>query len=400
MKIKLKNIFQLKKVDPKFTFQLITNTQISSELFLPIGIDFGITAIKLCVIGMVNGVPQIVKLIIEELPIELWNNRLQRKTAIPEILKKIVKENDLEGKAISAISASALQIRAMKLPPMPEEDVTAAVKWELKQISAADIADMAFDHYSSRESHQSAQPQELLVVSCAKQEVFDQTSLLQTTGLQPIAVDGDIFAAVAVAEYNGQFTKEDIVLFLETGQQSSSISVVVHGKVQFKRDLAVNGDSLTRAISEHSRVSYEDAEQRKKKYGLLKRDNDAKKITGKEQYASEAAIIVNEALWLHLENLIQEIDYTFKYFSHQLSEGQIKNFDKIILSGGSANLKNFAYFLNSYLRVPVDIVDPFKKISLTKENALKIGSLETAAPRLAVAVGLALAGLDKKYAAY
>jgi type IV pilus assembly protein PilM len=178
---------------------------------------------------------------------------------------------------------------------------------------------------------------------------------------------------------------EEVVLFLEFGCHSCSINIIVKNQIYFKRELAINGDSLTQAIAKHCNLSYEDAEGLKQTLGLIGADSSTQDIQ-----TNEKEVMVNEALWLHLENLIQEIDYTFKYFVHQFTAGRISKFDRIILSGGSANLNRFSAYLNGYLSVPVEIADPLKGIPLSPEIISKSGNLAGLSPRLSVAAGLAL----------
>jgi type IV pilus assembly protein PilM len=368
------------------TLRLVSPEEVLIEKRLPLGVDFGTTAIKLVQIGLVDRKPQIINLIIEELPQELWDKPLERKRVLPEIFKKIAQQNKIKGEAITCLPSSSIQMKTVKLPPMPQDEIDSAVKWEVKQTSTIPLEDLSFDYYIFDEGKSSPSAGiEVMVITCSKKDVFEQIDYVRTADLIPVAVDIDSLSSVCALIHNSQIKMEEVVLFLEFGCHSCSINIIVKNQIYFKRELAINGDSLTQAIAKHCNLSYEDAEGLKQTLGLIGTEGPTQDIqtNGKE-------VMVNEALWLHLENLIQEIDYTFKYFVHQFTAGRISKFDRIILSGGSANLNRFSSYLNGYLSVPVEIADPLKGIPLSPEIISKSGNLAGLSPRLSVAAGLAL----------
>jgi len=389
----LSTIFSgLRKMPSRYTLRLISPQVCHAERFLPWGVDFGSTAVRLIQIGFFEKTPQIVNLIIEELPQELKENPLERKRSLPQIFKRIVQEHRIKGEVATSIPSSTVQIKKIKLPPMPKKEIEAAVKWEMKQSSTIGLEELAFDYYLLNGAEMSSTNEiELIIISCPKREVLEQLAIIEAANLVPLAVEMDCQVAVCSLVRNQQIKKAEVILFLDFGYCSCSVSIVVNNRIIFKRELAINGDSLTQAISKHCHLSYEGAERLKQNLGLMETTGRTVDTGEPEQ---QMAIMVNEALWLHLENLIQEIDYTSKYFVHQLSAGSIDKFDRIILSGGSARLHRFPFYLSSYLSVPVEIADPLKDITLSPEISSKFKDLSSLSPELSVAMGLATRGLD------
>ncbi|MFH1397737.1 MAG: type IV pilus assembly protein PilM [Candidatus Omnitrophota bacterium] len=384
----------VKRMPAEHTLRLVSSKGQVSEKYFASGVDFGFSAIKLAQIGIINRKPQIINLIIEELPGDLKDHPQERKKVVTEIFKKIVQENRIKGEVVSSMPSSLVQIKKIRLPSMPSDEVTAAVKWEMKQSSPISLDDLAFDYYIL-EQQKSALSNgiEVMTISCSKKDVLEQIAVIEVANLVPQAIEVDYLAAVRLAVRSMQIKKEEAVLFLEFGCHSCSLSIIINSQVCFKRDLAISGDTLTQAIVEHNKVSYSEAERLKKSLGLI--GADAASQLDLDDATKESAIVTNEALWLHLENLIQEIDYTFKYFSHQLIDNMITKFDRIILSGGSTNLARFSAYLNTCLGVPVELIDPLREIYLGPEFKSKFADLSSLAPRLSVAVGLAIRGLDK-----
>ncbi len=377
------------------TLKLISLSEDKVQRRFPYGVDFGSTAIKLVQIGLIQGKPQIINLIIEQIPEELLDSPKEKKKAVSEIFKKIVQAHKIKGQVVCALPTSLVQTRVIKLPNMPDDEIGKAVKWELSQTSSIALEDLSFDYYILDRAVSSNEI-EVMAISCSKKDVLERLALIQAANLFPVAVEIDSLAAVSSLIYNSQIKKEEVVLLLEFGYSSCSLNIVVNNQIYLTRELTVSGKSLTQAISGHCHFPYGEAERLKVSCGLI--DTEHPPVDDKE----ELAVMVNEALWLHLENLIQDIDYTFKYFLHQvITTPKVSKLDKIILSGGSANLNQFSSYLASYLNTPVEIINPFKEISLSLKNSLQFYSgegtdnLKYLAPRLSVAMGLALRGAEK-----
>lgn len=390
---KLLSVFSgIKKMPSSQTLRLVSSSGNQLEKSFSFGVDFGSTSIKLAQLGIINKKPRVLDLIVEDLPSELWISPAQRKKALPDIFRKITQKYKIKGGVITSIPASLVQMKTIRLPPMPQDEIDSAVQWAVKQDSAIPFEDISFDHYLlNDENLDFPVERDAMVITCSKKDIFEQMALIQAANLIPFAIEIDSFAAASALVHNGQIKKEEVVLILEFGFQGCSVNIVVNNRVQFKRELAVSGDSLTQSIAKRCQLSYDDAERVKKNFGLI---NNSGPIKENVNYEQEAAVMVNEALWLHLENLIQEIDYTFKYFSHQYTAEEIKKFDKIILSGGSANLNLFSSYLNSYIGMPVEVADPLRGLDLSEQIRSKFENLTALLPRLSVAVGLALRDLE------
>lgn len=382
----------VKKMPSNQTLRLVSADGKQAEKCFSYGVDFGSTSIKAVQVCIVDRKPQITDLIIEELPPELWNSPGERKKSLPEIFKNAAQKYKIKGEAVSAIPAASVQMKTLELPPMPNDEIGSAIKWAVKQDSSVSPEESLFDYYLLEEENAgSANTIKAMLVTCSKKEVFEQMAIIQGANLLPCAVESDSFASVGALIHSGQIKKEEAILFLEFGCRGCCVNVVINKQIYFKRELAIGGDSLTQSISKRCQVSYSEAELLKLNLGLMSMGGSAGQETTSEQ---ETAVVVNEVLWLHLENLIQEIDYTMKYYSHQLTFGQAGKFDKIILGGGSANLNNFAAYLNSYIGLPVEIADPLRGMALSKEINNKFGDLSRVSARLSVAVGLALRDLE------
>jgi hypothetical protein len=86
-----------------------------------------------------------------------------------------------------------------------------------------------------------------------------------------------------------------------------------------------------------------------------------------------------------LDRLVVEIQRSFAYYQEQVGGSPV---GRLLLSGGTAQLRNLVPFLTERLGIDVEILDPSARLDLAKHLSRK--KLAVVAPRFAVAAGLAL----------
>jgi type IV pilus assembly protein PilM len=95
---------------------------------------------------------------------------------------------------------------------------------------------------------------------------------------------------------------------------------------------------------------------------------------------------ISEAITPVLNKILSELKRSFDFYENSIKGRPIS---KVLLSGGSARLKNLDKFLSDKLGVPVERSDPFSQIRVNLGEA-DMEALRENAPALAVSVGLAL----------
>ena len=86
------------------------------------------------------------------------------------------------------------------------------------------------------------------------------------------------------------------------------------------------------------------------------------------------------------ENVLLEIQKTFDFFKATASTDQIS---RIMLSGGASRVEGFAETLQERFSTPVEMFDPFRKVTLDAKK-FSADVRDSIAPTAAVAVGLAV----------
>ena len=107
-------------------------------------------------------------------------------------------------------------------------------------------------------------------------------------------------------------------------------------------------------------------------------------------YLRDAALVGEWSEYVYLEEMYREITSEIQRtldFSRPYQAGQ--GIHRVGLSGGYAHLPGLVDCLSSRLKMPVEIIDPFKKLTIAP-SALDQMGLESLGSLAGVAVGLAL----------
>ena len=322
------------------------------------GLDMGTKSVK---VAQLKG-KRLLSFGLEELP----SPEPADKATIIRAIRKIIDESKIRtNKVVACVSGPSINVRYLKMPRMPEEELSEAIKWEAKKYITMDPREAIMDHLVLREiTEEGVKKAEVVVAAAPRGLVQDKVSLIQGAGLIPLTVDATPFAlwrSIKIKE-------EETAALIDIGAGITDINIVERGILHFSRDISLAGNDLTSAISKEMNLDFHQAERMKKEEGLSREEETP----------------ATKAMRGPLERLIVEIERSFHYFLAQVPGRKI---DRIILSGGSARLKGIDNYLNSSLGISVELGNPLANIEI--EEAFDRRHLEDLGPRMAVAFGLA-----------
>lgn len=366
---------------------------------MPFGLDIGADSIKIVQLGNdESGILKVEKLIVKDLREQTFEDTGQKERALPEILKDIVKENGLKGDCFVTAPKMSTRINLITLPKMPLNEIDNALQWKIRQLLQQDMNDITWDYIvleKQKLTYQDSNEIDILAISALKKELFQHLALLESAGLKPLAMDIEPLADISAYDYINKVDSNEVVLFLNLGASKTVLSIVCNKELISTRVINVGGDQITNAVKEYCKVPASGAEALKKTFGIT--------ASAQEDATGDKALQVKNAILPLIENMAQDIEHSFKHFSYQVTKSQIRKFDRLILSGGTAYLKGLVPFLCNRLSVDVDLtcsLNPFSPIerSLTSAEALNLGNydvktLEELGSLLNIAVGLALRGI-------
>lgn len=301
----------------------------------------------------------------------------RKNIAVSRLAEFLAKEKILTKNIITSVSGNQVIVRYVRFPKLSHDELLKTLRFEAEPYIPFDIneVDLGF-HILQDVIEEGQKKMETILVAAKKDVLQSKLEILNELDLRTVVVDLDAFAVQNAYEINNENTTDTIV-FINIGASVSNISIVEQNIPRVVRDIYISGNSFTKAIQRNLSCDFKTAEDLKTRYSILVTAEEKERTLAENQ---KEALQVSNAVISVLKDLLGEIHRSIDFYISQNPERSIQ---KIVLSGGSANLKNFDRYLNQELKIPVEIFNPLQQIS----NSETIP--ESIAPCLAVAIGLA-----------
>ncbi len=374
---------------------------------LPAAIDLGTSSLKLLQLAK-DPKGQVEVCLLDEEPYENASGRdLWQKQK--DALQKALLRNRIGNAAVITLSAKEAQVHNFVFPEMPEKELEEAVHWKIRQARPFDLdiekVRYGLVRWTTRPSASGVSTQQRVTVVCAPEEaVAKRVDLLNQMGLKTLSVEAAPVSLMNLKRHRSAMASPDeTALWLDLGADESTIVVERAGTALFFRNLTITARQLTRQLAQFLRVDELKAEELKRRHGLVywspEKDASGALQEEKVQKSDEEAAVVYNGLVSLLENLVIDIEHSFKYFSYQVTQSQINKFDRVVLTGGGAHLRNLDGFLSARLSVPVDRWEPLAGLRTAERLQGEKGAL-LSGPLLSfsVSMGLSLGQLLPKHA--
>lgn len=278
-----------------------------------------------------------------------------------------------------AISGQSVFTRFIKLPPIEDENIEQLVTFEAQQHVPFPIDEVIWD-WQLLES--ASGEKEVALVAIKGEALNEMNNVVMEAGLSTAEVDASPMALYNALRYNYP-ELEDTTLLIDIGAKTSNL-IYLEGKRMFTRSVAVGGASITAAIAKEYGISFSEAESQKCSNGMVA-INAAHTEELDEATAALATVIRNA-----LGKLPAEIARTTNYFRSQHGGSAPK---RIMLAGGGSNLLYLGEFFQEKLRMPVELFNPLRRVSVGK--GVDVDRVSADAHQLGELVGLALRGVGK-----
>ncbi len=367
----------------------------SDKSFL--GIDIGTSSVKVVELENFKGRPKLVTYGFTEKDPTRWNGdgRLGEVKETAEVIESVCRKSRISSrKAIAAISNFSVFTSVITLPEMPKKELASAITWEAKKIIPMPLEELILDwkvvgelpinkerpeEFQASEISQQvnslkkifSKPKKnlkILLTGSSKVLVQKYIGIFKESGLDLLSLETENFALIRSLVGNDK----SIVMVVDLGASTSSVSVVEKGIPLMNRSIKAGGFMVSRSISENLNVNMERAEQFKQDLAL-----------GKEGAESSLPKVVEKSL----ETTINEIKYTLNLYQQQSG----KKVEKIILTGGASLLGNLSGYLSKRFDLNVHLGDPWARVVYPTE--LK-PILDRLGARFAVAIGLAMRNIE------
>jgi len=271
----------------------------------------------------------------------------------------------------TGLGGPAVSIKQIKSIPLAPEEMESSLLFEARKHLPLDDSDALIDYQILR-GNMETQDMDILLVATTKKRFDNHLNLLKSIGLSPRVIDAEILALVnGYIVTNGTLLGDEALVFLNIGAKYSTIAIASENHMFFSREINWAGNNFTDDVKSNHKVDYTQAEALKKERGMGA-------LLG-ETPAEGVGIRV--ARRMAVDNLMDEIRRSLRYYT---KETGCRDFQKMLMCGGSSALPNLNSHLAQHLNMTVEIFNPFTSFITPPGFDDAFGS------RLAVACGLAL----------
>ncbi len=222
----------------------------------------------------------------------------------------------------------------MEVPPASEGELGQMLEFHLKENVPLGPEEAIFDYIVVERPNN---PAFVNVSVYPSQFIAQYMEVLHEANITPLSleIEGQATARALVGRQN-----EGTHIIVDIGRSEASLTIVSSGIVTFTATLENGGDNLTQAIVNGLGVSYTEAERLKREVGFVKTKEHDK---------------LYKVLLPVVQTLADAVEKHVTYHQMHRTGSSSRTVQRLILSGGNANIIGVAEYLESVLSMPVEI---------------------------------------------
>jgi len=292
---------------------------------------------------------------------------------------------------VIALPWDQLHIRSVRIPPMPEEEVGQAVRFEAAERLGVEPEQAEIRHLLAGDVRQGTEVrQEVIVLGVERAVIQDYVRLLQGVGLRPAAIDAApcaLFRSFERFLRRGEDRNEANV-FIDLGYSGTQVAVSRGSELIFVKSIPIGGRRFDELVAESLSLSPNEAVE-------LRRQLRSRHVASAIGLAADdhTGVPVDEnirrsvldTLRPALEQLSKEIALCVRYCAVTFRGPRA---DAVTVVGGEAADADILQVLSDQVNIPFHTGKPMRHV--TFETEVRGADRRNGQPEWATALGLAL----------
>jgi len=339
-----------------------------------VGLDIGSSSIKAIVLKVGRKETRLVNFGIEPLPSQtIVDGAIMDQGAVVEAIGRLRTALGFRNKlCATAIAGHSVIVKKISLPPIGRDDLSEQIPLEAEQHIPFKRDEVDIDYQVVVPKNAKGQ-MEVILVAVKKEMIADTLQVIRDAKLQPVVVDVAAFCIQNAYEAGyGLSAAAEPVALIHIGNAITHVNILAGGISVFARDVTVGGAQFTEEIQRRLHVGHDEAEVFKWAWG--------------EPGGGAVPALVGPVIEEIAESTAAKLQRSLDFFLASAPEVVLS---RIYLSGGCARVATLVPLLARRSKVPVEILDPFKR-TIIDAGKLDVAFVRTHAVEAAVAFGLAL----------
>jgi type IV pilus assembly protein PilM len=289
------------------------------------------------------------------------------------------------------VANQKIVVRTLEFPQIDEKELRSAVEFQAQEAIPIPVEEAILDYQvlSTVAGEGGVLRQKILLVAAQKDMIGQFMAVATKAGLTIEGIDLQAFALARALTRKGAFIdrgaptdRAESTALVNIGTGVTNLVVSVDGLPQFTRVINLGCDALVQALVSNRGIKPAEAEVLRTTVGLSGEAPEG--LIG--DLEPDTIGDIHQVLDATCETFSDEIRRSIDYYHTQEHDGQIT---KILIAGDGSMTRNIDEYLGQALHLPVEIGNPLVAIGENKSGLSPV-ELEAIAPRLAIAVGLAL----------
>ena len=343
-----------------------------------VGVDIGSSSVKAVELQGRGKDLQLLSLGFEALESDsVVDGQIIELNAVSNAISNIFNEHKIKTTQVAAgVNGHSVIVKNIVLPQMSDGELQESFAWHAEEHIPFDISDVNLDYHVMDRSGDAIH---VLMAACKRDKVANLKQTIQLAGKQPAIIDVDAFALQNCYELNYDPQPGQVVALLNIGASTTNINILNGVRSVFTRDATFGGNQYTSLLQKELGLTFDQAEGVKRGMPL-----------------PEGAEVrdVGPIMDTVSDILALEIQKTMDFYRATVEDGD-SAVQKILVSGGGSKLTGLADFLARRFEVSVEMFDPFRKIKVDARG-FDPDYMREIVPEMAIAVGLALRGVDAR----
>lgn len=275
------------------------------------------------------------------------SGKIEKKEELKEIILNLKNEQKIKSIRVS-LPEEQVYLFKLDLPKESAEDPRGFIELSLQEYVPIPPADIVFDFELLKEHEESF---DVEVVAVPRKVIDDYIEVFKSCDLE---IESFELEAQALSSAIIKHGDKNTYMIVDFGNHRTGIAIIDQGVTVFTSTIDIGSYMLTNLIEKNFKISFEEAEKLKLKYGLV-RNTENQEIF---------STILNGVSILR-----DEINKHFVYWHTTKDEDgkEREKIQKIILCGRGSNLKGLKDYISIGMRHPIELANVWVNVSLPRD---------------------------------
>ncbi len=289
------------------------------------------------------------------------NGYIKNETELANATKEELRNNKIKaGDCVINIKSTSIITREIVFPVLGDKEISGLLQYQLPEYLPMDASKYIVQHKPIEKINVGGTEKlNTLVVAVPKEVVEGHFALVKGIGLRPVILDCQCNALWKLIKFSGKINDEisvedRTIATIDLGYNSTSVTIIRNGKMQFCRVVETGGSGLDKNLEELLSIE---------KHQVLEKKKEIKDISVTDEGYSDYDRLLN-IVRTGLEDIMERIDRVFRYYMAQEAGNEIQD---ILLFGGLSAITGIDKLFSRYYNVSVLLIDGLDKISVQND---------------------------------